>query len=104
MTNKRGLRSASTTQARKNPAISDAARAGWADAVAGRGFSREYEAQSRVWQLNYETARGAVAFARAARMALPRWPAGVKLPQAVLGIVEASQRAGAVLPPVGRRA
>jgi len=76
-------RTIGTAAARKRPDIMTAVKAGYHDALAGRGYRPEYERMERHLQRNYDTGRlmGAEVLARAGKP--PAWPANVKLPRAL---------------------
>lgn len=82
MSNSRG-RTIGTAAARKQSDIMMAVKAGYHDALAGKGFRPEYERMERYLQRNYDTGRlmGAVVLARAGKP--PAWPANVRLPRAL---------------------
>jgi hypothetical protein len=64
--------------------IEGAARAGYLDACAGRGFAPQWEAETGQWQRNYETGRLWAMAIRAIGEAPAGWPDGARVPQALL--------------------
>jgi hypothetical protein len=72
--------------------IESAARAGYLDAVSGRGMSPEYEVQSYKWQRNYEIGRIWVAAARAMNIVPQDWPENQARPAGFDGFLRDVQR------------
>lgn len=60
--------------------IEGAARTGYIERIAGRGFSPEYQAQTGQWQRNYEAGRQWATAILAIDLTPAEWPEGAKVP------------------------
>jgi hypothetical protein len=64
--------------------IEGAARAGYLDGCAGRGFRAEWERQEPQWQRNYEAGRQWAAAVKAIGLEPADWPEGSRVPHPLL--------------------
>lgn len=84
------------------PNIEAAAREGYLDALAGKGFSRHYDAAPGPWQRNYEIGRLWATGMRECDIEPPEWPEGARQqPNAITEVVaEIARRIGALRPEI----
>ena len=69
--------------------IEGAARAGYLDVIAGRGFCAEWESQIGQWQRNYEAGRQWACAILACGLTPAPWHEGEKVPQPLLAQLDA---------------
>lgn len=84
------------------PNIEAAAREGYLDALAGKGFSRHYDAAPGPWQRNYEIGRLWATGMRACGIEAPEWPEDARQqPIAITqAVAEIARRIGALRPEI----